>query len=272
MNNSMISAMVSMSGIQQRLDLLADNIANVNTVGYKRKEASFQDTLTSVMQQSSDFQLAGRSTPLGVNMGFGSRMSELSVNYTQGTMKETGNMTDLAIEGNAMFEVITLDGERGFTRAGNFHIQPNPADPETAYLVTGQGNFLLNSEGEFIEVPSGSKLHIDGAGNIIAVDGTTETEVGRIGLVTPLRPDALIQKDSNLFVLAPGETEGVIIATSDLAQEEQAAIRQGVLENSNVDLANEMAEMMQVQRAYQLAARALTSSDTMMNLANNLRG
>ncbi|MFD3259332.1 flagellar hook-basal body protein [Paenibacillus lentus] len=272
MNNSMISAMVSMNGIQQRLDLIADNMANVNTVGYKRKEAAFQDTLNSVMQQSSDFQLAGRATPLGVNMGFGSRMSELSVNYTQGTMKETGNMTDLAIQGNAMFQVLTQNGEIGYTRAGNFNIQPNPEDPGVGYLMTALGNPVLDSDGELIEVPSGSTLHIDGAGNIIAIDGTTETEVGRIGLVTPLRPDSLIQKDSNLFVLPPGEREGVIMATSDLAQEEQATIRQGVLENSNVDLANEMAEMMKVQRAYQLAARALTSSDTMMNLANNLRG
>ncbi|WP_055106092.1 flagellar hook-basal body protein [Paenibacillus ihumii] len=272
MNNSMISAMVSMNGIQQRLDLLADNMANVNTVGYKRKEAAFQDTLNSVMQQSSDFQLAGRATPLGIGMGFGSRMSELAVNFKQGTMKETGNMTDLAIEGNAMFQVLTQDGEVGYTRAGNFNIQINPEDPQTGYLVTNLGHPLLDIDGELIEVPAGSKLHIDGAGNIIAMDGEVEAEVGRIGLVTPLRSDALIQRDSNLFVLPPGEREGVIMATSDLAEEEQATIRQGVLENSNVDLANEMAEMLKVQRAYQLAARALTSSDTMMNLANNLRG
>ncbi|AZK45882.1 flagellar hook-basal body protein [Paenibacillus lentus] len=272
MNNSMISAMVSMNGIQQRLNMIADNMANVDTVGYKRKEADFQDTLNSVMQQSPEFQQPGRATPLGLNMGYGSRMAELSVNFTQGTLKETGNMTDLAIQGNAMFQVMTQEGEIGFTRAGNFNLQPNPEDPATSYLVTSLGNPVLNTDGEFIEVPSGSKLQIDGAGNIIAVDGTVETEVGRIGLVTPLRPDSLIQKDSNLFVLPPGEIEGVIIATSDLALEEQATIRQGVLENSNVDLANEMAEMMKVQRAYQLAARALTSSDTMMNLANNLRG
>ncbi|MNJ58896.1 Flagellar basal-body rod protein FlgG [compost metagenome] len=91
--------------------------------------------------------------------------------------------------------------------------------------------------------------------------------------MTPLRPEALEQKDGNLFVLAPGAViEEVLTATSELPQNEQASIRQGALESSNVDLANEMAEMMQVQRAYQLAARALTSSDTMMNLANNLRG
>ncbi|WHX48757.1 flagellar hook-basal body protein [Paenibacillus woosongensis] len=272
MNNSMISAMVSMNGIQQRLDMIADNMANVNTAGYKRKEAAFQDTLNSVMQQSSDFQLGGRATPLGLSMGFGSRMSELSVNFKQGTLKETGKMTDLAIEGNAMFQVLTRDGEIGFTRAGNFSVQPNPEDQAMGYLVTSLGHPVLDEEGELIEVPTGSKLHIDGAGNIIAVDGEVETEVGRIGLVTPLRPDALIQKDSSLFVLPPGVREGIIAATSDLPEEEQATIRQGVLENSNVDLANEMAEMLKVQRAYQLAARALTSSDTMMNLANNLRG
>ncbi|WP_019635584.1 flagellar hook-basal body protein [Paenibacillus fonticola] len=273
MNNSMITAMVSMSGIQQRLDLIADNIANINTVGYKRKEASFEDTLTSVMQQSSDFQLPGRATPLGFNMGFGSRMGEVTLNFTQGSLQETGNMMDLAIQGNALFEILTPDGVRAYTRAGDFHIQPNPVDGETAFIVNNQGHLLLNSEGAPIEVPAGSTLSIDGEGNITAVVGTTETAAGRIGLVTPLRPEALEQKDGNLFVLAPGAViEEVLTATSELPQNEQASIRQGALESSNVDLANEMAEMMQVQRAYQLAARALTSSDTMMNLANNLRG
>ncbi|GJM82983.1 hypothetical protein HMSSN139_54790 [Paenibacillus sp. HMSSN-139] len=123
MNNTIISAMVSMSGIQQRLDLLADNIANVDTAGYKRKQANFEDTLTRVQQQTSDLNLPGRATPSGFNLGFGSRMSQVTVNYTQGPIKETGNPTDLAIEGNAMFSVLTPDGVVAYTRGGDFHVQ-----------------------------------------------------------------------------------------------------------------------------------------------------
>ncbi|MEF2968044.1 flagellar hook-basal body protein [Paenibacillus sp. M1] len=272
MNNSMISAMVSMSGIQQRLDLLADNIANINTTGYKRKEASFEDTLTRVKEQTSKMNLEGRATPSGFNLGFGSRMTSISNNFIQGSIKETGNPTDLAIEGNALFAVLTESG-KAYTRAGDFHIQPDPADEESAYLVTGSGHFVLNTDGDPISFPAGAKLQIDGQGNVLAVTGEEVTEAGRIQLRTPIRPDALQQVDGNLFVLADGAIEDEVVAdTSLFPQEQQAQIRQGALEGSNVSLTEEMAEMIQVQRAYQLAARALTSSETMAGLANNLRG
>lgn len=274
MNNSMISAMVSMSGIQQRLDLLADNIANVNTVGYKRKEASFEDTLTQVQQQIPKFNnLSGRATPSGFNLGFGSRLSHVALNFQQGSIKETGNTTDLAIEGNALFSVLTPDGVKAYTRAGDFHIQPNPNDGESSYLMNNQGYVLLNSEGEAIEIPAGAKLAIDGEGNIRATLGEEVTAVGRIALLTPERPEALRQRDGNLFVLADGVNEAAaLVDTLSLPVGKQAGVRQGALEQSNVDLTDEMAEMVQVQRAYQLSARALTSSETMMGLANNLRG
>ncbi|MGZ7446164.1 flagellar hook-basal body protein [Paenibacillus sp. TH7-28] len=274
MNNSMISAMVSMGGIQQRLDLLADNIANVNTVGYKRKEASFEDTLTEVQQQIPKFNnLSGRATPSGFNLGFGSRLSHVALNFQQGSIKETGNTTDLAIEGNALFSVLTPDGVKAYTRAGDFHIQPNPNDGESSYLMNNQGYVVLKSDGEPIEIPAGAKLAIDGEGNIRATLGEEVTEAGRIALLTPERPEALRQRDGNLFVLADGVNEAdALVDTLTLPVGKQAGVRQGALEQSNVDLTDEMAEMVQVQRAYQLSARALTSSETMMGLANNLRG
>ncbi|MGG6312625.1 flagellar hook-basal body protein [Paenibacillus macerans] len=273
MNNSVISAMVSMSGIQQRLDLLADNIANVDTVGYKRKEANFEDTLTRVQQQTSDLNLPGRASPSGFNLGFGSRMSNVTVNYVQGSIKETGNPTDLAIEGNALFSVLTPDGVVAYTRAGDFHVQPDPDDTEAAFLVNNQGYVVLNADGDPITFPSNATLSVDGQGNLRATNGEGVTEAGRIAMLTPRRPEALEQRDGNLFVLAPGAVAGdVIVDTLALPQEQQASLRQGALEGSNVNLTDEMAEMVQVQRAYQLAARALTSGETMMGLANNLRG
>ncbi|GGH32825.1 flagellar hook-basal body protein [Paenibacillus segetis] len=274
MNNSMISAMVSMSGIQQRLDMISDNMANLDTVGYKRKEASFEDTLTRVKEQSSEFKLPGRATPSGFNLGFGAQATTATLNFSQGSIVDTGNLTDLAIEGNGLFAVQAEGGVQAYTRAGDFQLQPNPEDPETAYLVTNRGHYLLNVEGDRIEVPSGSKLQIDRDGNITAKVGNTDTAIGTIHLVSVQRPDALIQKDDNLFVLAPGSNvDDILTDIWGLPEEQQVAhIRQGALEKSNVDLTKEMADMVQVQRAYQLAARALTSSDTMMNLANNLRG
>ncbi|WP_018750015.1 flagellar hook-basal body protein [Paenibacillus sanguinis] len=273
MNNSVVSAMVTMSGIQQRLDLLADNIANVNTVGYKRKEASFEDTLTQVQGHTADLSLPGRSTPLGFNLGFGSRMSHIGLNFVQGSFKETGNFTDLAIEGNALFSALTPDGNVVYTRAGNFHVQPDPEDGEAAFLMNNQGYVLLNAEAEPITFAANAALSIDEQGNIFATEGEGITPLGRIALLTPQRPEVLEQRGENLFVLPGGvEAADALVDTLTLPEDRQARVRQGVLEQSNVNLTDEMAEMVQVQRAYQLAARALTSGETMMGLANNLRG
>lgn len=274
MNNSMISAMVSMGGIQQRLDLLADNMANLNTVGFKRKEATFEDTLTRVQQQEKGMALPGRVSPLGFNQGFGSIMAGAKVNFEQGPIKQTDVPTDLAIEGDALFSVMTPGNIKAYTRAGNFMIQPDPNDAESAWLVTNDGNHLLNTDGEKIVVPANAKLQIDDHGWITAVAGSGAAEqIGQIQLYTPIRSDALQKRDGNLYVIAPGAQEADVLAnTYALPQDQQARIRQGAIESSNVNLTDEMAELMQVQRAYQLSARALTSSDTMMNLANNLRG
>lgn len=267
MNNSMISAMVSMNGIQKRLDVISNNIANLDNTGYKRQEASFEDTLTRVKQQISKMDLPGRATPLGFDMGFGARVTSITSNFAQGSIKESDNPTDFAIEGNALFAVLTPEG-KAYTRGGDFSIQPDPNDPESSYLVTKLGHYVLNAGGDRIAVPSGAKLQVDPQGNISAVTEAGATALGRFQLKTPLRPDALESVDGNLYALAAGAIEDNVLEDTT----NQATLRQGALESSNVNMADEMAEMMQVQRAYQLAARALTSSETMMGLANNLRG
>lgn len=148
MNNSMISAMVSMTGIQQRLDVISDNIANVNTAGYKSKQAAFEDVLTRVQQQPDKYKLDGRSTPMGYNLGFGARLADVTKDMSQGSFNETGNPTDLAIEGNAMFAV-EANGEKMWTRQGAFHFIPdtrpktNPNAPDMMVLVNGEGHFAL---------------------------------------------------------------------------------------------------------------------------------
>lgn len=103
MNNSTISAAVSMSSLQQRLDIIADNLANMDTNGYKSKQGSFEDVLTRVQQQSDDYDQPGRSTPLGFNMGFGTYVPSISTNWEEGPLKETGSPTDLALQGNGLW-------------------------------------------------------------------------------------------------------------------------------------------------------------------------
>ncbi|MGG4500876.1 flagellar hook-basal body protein [Paenibacillus polymyxa] len=274
MNNSMIGAMVSMASVQQRLDLIADNIANVNTVGYKSRQGSFEDVLANVQQQPSTYLQNGRAMPLGYNLGYGVKTAAIMKNMEQGPLKETGLPTDLAIQGNALFE-IQGNGQKAWTRDGSFHFIPDPNDNETMMLTTAEGYSVLDNNDVPVTAPAGSKVAINSDGELlIRANGTGAPTVGqRIKLMDVQRPEGLQQRDDNLFVLANGVTEADVFGAAGVAGAvpTDVSVRSGYLEESNVDLAGEMTDMMQVQRMYQMAARALTSSDTMMNLANNLR-
>ncbi|WP_408892958.1 flagellar hook-basal body protein [Paenibacillus taichungensis] len=278
MNNSMISAMVSMTGIQQRLDVISDNIANVNTAGYKSKQAAFEDVLTRVQQQPDKYKLDGRSTPMGYNLGFGVRLADVTKDMTQGTLNETGNPTDLAIEGNAMFAV-EANGEKMWTRQGAFHFVPdtrpktNPNAPDMMVLVNGEGHFALDRQGDRITAPNNSKVAFDEKGNLLIRRGNeaNATIGAQLQLVDIERPEGLVQYADNLFGLNAGLTEDDVFGANAATREATAMIRAGYIEQSNVDLTQEMALLMQGQRTYQLAARALTSSDSMAGLANNMR-
>ncbi|OPG94931.1 flagellar biosynthesis protein FlgG [Chryseobacterium mucoviscidosis] len=278
MNNSMISAMVSMTGIQQRLDVISDNIANVNTAGYKSKQAAFEDVLTRVQQQPDKYKLDGRSTPMGYNLGFGVRLADVTKDMTQGTLNETGNPTDLAIEGNAMFAV-EANGEKMWTRQGAFHFVPdtrpktNPNAPDMMVLVNGEGHFALDRQGNRITAPNNSKVAFDEKGNLLIRRGNeaNATIGAQLQLVDIERPEGLVQYADNLFGLDGGLTENDVFGANAATREATAMIRAGYIEQSNVDLTQEMALLMQGQRTYQLAARALTSSDSMAGLANNMR-
>jgi flagellar basal-body rod protein FlgG len=147
-NNSMIIASASMGALQQKLDMLADNIANSNTVGYKRKNAVFEDIMTSLNPQQTDFNQPGRRTPLGFTQGWGARITSMQTDLTQGALQQTGNMTDVAIEGNGLFEVRTdgnINGARAFTRHGPFQLMPDANGDRV--LVTNSGQQVVGDTG-----------------------------------------------------------------------------------------------------------------------------
>ncbi|MDF2927463.1 MAG: flagellar hook-basal body protein [Paenibacillaceae bacterium] len=288
MNHSMINSMVSMSGIQQKLDIMANNMANINTVGFKRKEATFEDILTSMKQQPQSFQKEGRLSPLGFNQGWGAKLSQVSTNFSQGTLKDTGVPTDLALEGDGLFKVRVADGDPEqpantlYTRDGSFSLSVINGEPDSTYLTTKEGHLVLGKDNNPIVIPAGHKFMVDADGQVFSYNGSLPEEgselQGQIGIVRALRPQFLQQVGDNLFTVPAGiaanqeEVDNIlqpVEAGSDL--EKPIAIRQGFLEQSNVNLADEITELLTVQRAFQLSSRALTSSDTMMGLVNNLR-
>ncbi|SFF24374.1 flagellar basal-body rod protein FlgG [Paenibacillus catalpae] len=274
MNSSMINASVSMNALQQKLDMMADNIANVNTVGYKRKEATFEDLLNNTRKQPDAFNQPGRMTSLNFNQGWGSRLAMIQPNLQQGTIKTTDKDTDLAIEGNALFEVIVdAAGDRAYTRNGA--LQLTVAANGDTILATPEGYPVIANtpagEGPLV-VPNGYKLRVnpDGTAQGVATDGST-IELGSIKLVQATRPAALTLVADNLYQIADGINVADVLQNVTPNGDNGIALRQGSLEQSNVNLGDEMTELINVQRAYQLASRALTSSDTMMGLANSLR-
>ncbi|MEX2415919.1 MAG: flagellar hook-basal body protein [Paenibacillaceae bacterium] len=292
MNHSMISASASMNGLLQKLDVIANNMANQNTDGYKRKEASFEDLLTTIKQQHASQQLTGRQSPLGLTLGSGARLSQIQINMAQGVLKTTENPYDLAIEGDALFEIglrtTDADGNAitrpAWTRNGALRVALIEGDNQNSMLTISDGSPLIGTDNQPILVPNGRQISIDQQGNIIATQpnnpqGAAEI-VGRIKIVRATRPQLLESRGDNLYVLpdvlsTPGQVEQVMEQLDLTLYEEGSApvrIRQGFLEGSNVDFAAEMSELIQVQRAFQLNAKAISSSDTLMNLANTLRG
>jgi flagellar basal-body rod protein FlgG len=276
MNSSMINAMASMHAMQRRLDVIADNIANLNTAGYKRKTASFEELLTTLKEQDERFAQAGRKMPLGFSIGWGARMTQVRLDLSQGPIQFTDNPYDLAIQGLALFEVIADgEGNRAYTRNGAFQARLN--DAGDIVVTTADGHPVVVQEENGAEgpllLPAGYDLQVDAWGRIRAVsgDGSDIVELGRLKLVEPVRPEALLAVADNLFAVADGVDPADVIRDVQPDAENDVRITQGALEQSNVRLETELTELLMVQRAYQLSARALSSADTMMSLANQLR-
>lgn len=276
----MISAAVSLGAMQRKLDVLADNIANVNTDGYKSKNVAFEDILTNIQPQLKDFDQPGRRSPLGFTQGWGTRVSAQTLDLSQGPLKETGNNTDVAIEGNALFEVrtgLSLDSGRAFTRQGDFQLSPTASGD--SILLTNTGYPVVADDGgtdTFITVPAGHKLAIGADGTLTATsaDGLDTVNLGTLKLAQATKPELLQAAADNLYEVPQNLNVGDVVQTISASPGTAGGVslRQGYLEQSNVDLASEMSDLINVQRAYQLNSRALSSADQMMEMATNLRG
>jgi flagellar basal-body rod protein FlgG len=287
MNNSMINSSVSMHSLQQKLDILSNNIANVNTNGFKKKEASFEDVLTNVQTQPEGFRQQGRFSPLGFSQGWGSRLVQIQTNLAQGPMQSTGNLTDFAIQGDGLFEVsvskVDENGNQVFqpawTRNGAFSLTPDGTGGTV--LTTKEGHFISGTDGNPIHVPVGYRPAVGKDGTIQGYNeqdpSAAPVTLGQIKLVRVVRPQLLQDVGDNLYTLPAGITAGekanILQDVNGVAATEatRVSLMQGFLEQSNVTLSDEMTDLVIVQRALQLNSRAITSSDQMMNMANNLR-
>ncbi|HZK18712.1 MAG TPA: flagellar basal-body rod protein FlgG [Clostridia bacterium] len=254
---------------QTKMDVTANNIANVNTNSFKGSRTTFSDLLYqkahaaggAVLYDGQD-RADGRTTAQYLDiptLGRGVRVNAVQKDFTQGVLDNTGRSLDLAINGNGFFRVTSPDGQDYFTRGGAFHLN------EDGRMVYSNG-FTLSPRIDISGDGTDIKIAADGTITASNKDGKPE-EVGRIELYSFSNPHNLIARGDNLYAEASDSrrTRGGHPGENGLGQ-----IRQGCLEKSNVDILREMNDLIEAQRAYQVSARAVKTAEEMWNIANNL--
>ncbi|AEE95553.1 flagellar hook-basal body protein [Mahella australiensis] len=248
---------------QYNVDTIANNIANVDTTAFKRNTAHIED-MPYVYKLNPAIRQADNEGLLP-HMGTGARVVSSPKYFAQGPMQQTERNLDLGIDGTAFFAVTDGQGNVFYTRDGNFKLTETEGEDGRihSYITTANGYWLLDTEGARIEIPAGTiegDISIDPSGAVM-VEGA---HIADIALVEFTNPQALETRGDNLYAV----TDNV---GPNYLTDGDSKVRQGFLEASNVDIADEMARMIRAQRAYQLNARVLQTADEMIGLANSIR-
>ncbi|NLK99515.1 MAG: flagellar basal-body rod protein FlgG [Clostridiales bacterium] len=270
MMRSLWTAASGMTAQQSNVDTISNNLANINTTGYKKETVEFKSLLYQTIQENS-YDNNGNPKPTGIQVGLGVRNSAITSLYTQGTLQETGNNFDFAIEGKGFFMVRTHDGSIGYTRNGSFGLANGI---EGLTISDSLGNPLLDSTGSAIVIDeryNPSKININEFGELIYTDEDNGSiPIGiTVGLVQFNNPSGLEKTSGSL--LKETEASGLPRLESDDFMLEKSKIRQGYLEGSNVQAVDEMVNLIVAQRAYEMNSKIITAADQMLQQANNLR-
>lgn len=270
MIRSMYSGISGLKNFQTKLDVIGNNIANVNTYGFKKGRTVFKDLYSQTITGAS----APGENRGGVNprqVGLGSQLATIDTIHSGGSMQTTGNTLDLAIEGDGFF--VVKDGEKTlYTRAGNFYLDAGAGDGATeGTLVDGDGRFVLDVEGEQITVPlEATSLSIgqDGAVKYV-IEGEGLSGEQTIAVAKFSNPGGLTKIGGNIYQASANSG----VASEELTPLEggRGAIKSGSLEMSNVDLSEEFTEMIVAQRGFQANTRIITTSDEILQELVNLK-
>ena len=259
MNRSLWTAATGMGSQQLNMDIIANNLANVNTVGFKRSRPNFVDLMYQTIQAPGATTSGATNIPSGIQIGMGTRIVDVQKMFTQGEFIQTGNDLDLVIEGRGFFKILRND-EEVYTRAGAFKLD------KEGYICDPEGYRL---QPEMRIPPDAVNISIDPQGNIsvIGQDGT-EIASGEIRLYNFINPAGLLSLGRSYYL--PTEASGEPIEGTP-GEDALGTINQGYLENANVNIVEEMVDMIVAQRAYEASSKVIKTSDEMMQIANNLR-
>jgi flagellar basal-body rod protein FlgG len=260
MIRSIWTAATGMVAQQLNIDVIANNLANVNTTGFKKSRAEFEDLIYQTMQAPGGLTEAGGRMPTGMQVGMGVRPSSVHKVFSQGDYQNTGNPLDLAIEGDGFFQVETNDGELVYTRSGTFKLD------QDGRMVTSNGYVL---QPEFTVPVDTQSLVVSEDGHISALSAGGEELTGvDIPVYTFINPAGLRSLGRNLYMA----TEASGAANQGVPGENSTGtIAQGFLEMSNVQIVDEMVNMIVGQRAFEINSKAITTADSMLQIANQMK-
>ena len=257
MNSALWAAKTGLDAEESQMAVVANNLANVNTTGYKETRGVFQDLYYQNVRQVGGSTTQDTLAPTGLNLGTGVQMVSTEKLYTQGSVNQTGNSLDLAINGRGFFQVLMPDGTLAYTRDGSF--QTNA----TGQVVTASGYVLQPA----ITIPSGAQsitIGTDGTVSVQLANQANPTTVGTLQLADFINPAGLQSQGGNL--LTESASSGTA-TTGTPGVSGLGTLVQGSLESSNVNVVEEMVNMIQIQRAYEMNSKAVETTDQMLQYA-----
>lgn len=261
MSRSLFIAATGMEAQKLNIDVIANNLANVNTVGYKKSRADFQELIYQNLKTPGAPSAEGIQIPSGIQVGLGVKPVAVQKLFQQGDFVKTGNNLDLVIEGNGFFQITLPDGTLAYSRAGAFKMD------STGRIVNSDGYTLEPA----ITVPADTTsitVGSDGKVSVLQANSAASADIGQITLARFINPGGLKAVGKNLFV-ATGSSGDPTTANPGL--EGLGTLAQGFVEMSNVNVVEEMVNMIVSQRAYEVSQKAVQASDEMLQTANNIK-
>jgi len=258
---SLWTAATGMAAQQLNIDVISNNLANVNTVGFKKSRVDFQDLLYQTTRAAGTVEAQGNQVPTGIQIGLGTRPAAVQKIFSQGDFQQTENPLDLVIEGDGFFQILMPSGKTAYTRDGTFKLDAQ------GRIVTSDG-FPLDPQ---ITVPPEAQsisVGSDGTVSVVLPGQTTPQEIGQIQIAKFPNPAGLTSEGRNLFTPTAASGEAVVDTPG---MNGLGTLGRGFLEMSNVKVVEEMVNMIVAQRAYEINAKAIQTADEMLNIANNLR-
>lgn len=260
MIRSLFTAATGMSAQQIEQDVIANNLANVNTTGFKKSRANFQDLMYQIYSKAGATSSTGVQLPAGIEIGMGVKPISTQKIFSQGDYQQTGNPFDWAIEGDGFFQLDDGNGGIAYTRAGSFKINKD------SNICNSEGLLLTPA----LSVPQGTVvITVDKSGQVTATDSKgTMTQIGQLQIATFINPAGLSSEGRNLYSKTDASGEASV---GNPGIEGKGTISQYFLEMSNVNVIDEMVKMITGQRAYEINSKSVQTADAMLGIVNSLK-